>query len=302
MKPAEIGGVFVAAIAPRRASGHEIDVGQALEVVDFLCKSGVAGIALLGSTGEFIHFDIGDRQRLVSLAVKRSRVPVLANVAHSTLDGAVKLAQDAADSGAAGVLLMPPYYFHYGQEMLREFYLQFARELNGRVPVFLYNIPFFTDEIACETACELLATGQFAGIKDSSGRGEYLRGLLAQRAKTPFTLMIGNDVIFTEGRSSGADGVVSGVACALPELMLGLDRAIANGDAGKRDCLQSRLSEFIGWLDRMPTPVGVREAAGLRGLKIGPGAVPAGEAGRRAVEEFHTWFKEWLPQVLREAA
>ena len=74
-----------------------------------------------------------------------------------------------------------------------------------------------------------------------------------------------------------------------------------DGDAEKRDRLQARLSEFIAWLDRMPTPVGVREAVALRKLKIGPNAVPPGEAGRRALEEFRNWFREWLPQVLREA-
>src|SRR5215472_11488306 len=97
-----IRGVFPAAITPRRATGVSIDISAALELMDFLQSHGVDGITLLGSTGEFIHFEPEDRARLASMAVKRCRVPVLVNASHSTLDGAVALAQQATDAGAAG--------------------------------------------------------------------------------------------------------------------------------------------------------------------------------------------------------
>ena len=37
----------------------------------------VDGIVLMGSTGEFVHYTMEERQRLMPLAVKRSRVPIL---------------------------------------------------------------------------------------------------------------------------------------------------------------------------------------------------------------------------------
>ena len=49
-----INGVYVAAVTPQRKGG-EADVAAILELVDFLAKAGVNGIALLGSTGEFLH-------------------------------------------------------------------------------------------------------------------------------------------------------------------------------------------------------------------------------------------------------
>jgi dihydrodipicolinate synthase/N-acetylneuraminate lyase len=296
-----VSGVYVAAVTPHRREGHETDIGATLDLIDFLCGAGVAGIAMLGSTGEFPHLTHEDRMRLLGMAVKRSRVPVLAGVADSTLDGALALASHAADSGAAGLLVMPPFFFRYGQPEVREFFLRFANEMSGSAPVFLYNIPFFTSEIACDTACELLSTGRFAGIKDSSGRYEYFEQLREQREKTPFTLMIGNDAVFTRARSAGADGVISGVACAVPELLLGLDGAIRLGLAEKVQRLECRLQEFIAWLDRFPSPVGVKEATAARGLKVGPLAVPLSPAGERDLAEFREWFLAWLPQVQRDA-
>src|ERR1035438_3710462 len=81
----------------------EPDIGATLELIDFLCAAGVQGIALLGSTGEFVNLNFDDRVRLVYLAVKRSRVPVLAGVSHSTLDGALALGREASAAGAAGL-------------------------------------------------------------------------------------------------------------------------------------------------------------------------------------------------------
>ena len=158
----ELGGVIVAAVTPRRKDRREVDVAAALELIDFLCAAGVSGIALLGSTGEFLNLTFDERVRLVYMAAKRSRVPLLAGVSHSSLDGAVELGREAVASGAAGLLLMPPYFFRYGQADIREFYLRFAEQIGAQAKIFLYNIPFFTNELECTTAIELLAGCHFA--------------------------------------------------------------------------------------------------------------------------------------------
>ena len=205
-------GVIAAAVTPHGKRGDEPDIGATLELIDFLCAAGVHGIALLGSTGEFVNLNSDDRVRLVYLAVKRSRVPVLAGVAHSTLDGALALGREACAAVAAGLLLMPPYFFRYGQPEIREFYLKFV-ELNHGVPIYLYNIPAFTSEIASETAIQLLATGRFAGIKDSSGGWDNFQALNRYKRQHPYTLLVGHDGIVRTGapRGRGWRGFGSGL-------------------------------------------------------------------------------------------
>lgn len=297
-----IGGVYVAAVTPHRDKSYEADVGATLDLVDFLATAGVNGIALLGSTGEFLHLAFDDRIRLVQLAVKRSRVPVLVGVGHSTWDGAVELGREAASAGAAGLLLMPPYFFRYGQEETREFYLQFAAAIAGAAPIYLYNIPAFTNEIAIDTAAALLSTGLFAGIKDSSGDYGYFERLLAFSQETPFTLLIGNDRIYSRARKIGAHGIVSGVACAAPELLVALEDAIAKNQTARINQLDVRLHEFIEWHERFPTPVAIEAAAHERGLKVGPRAVPLSPAAQKLLNEFREWFRAWLPFMQREAS
>ena len=297
-----ITGVYAAAVTPRRKESDEPDVGAMLELVDFLAAGGVNGIALLGSTGEFLHFSADDRVRLVELAVKRSRVPVLVGVGHSTLGGAIELGREAVSAGAAGLLLMPPYFFRYSQGDIREFYLYFEAALGKTARIFLYNIPVFTNEIAIETAVDLLTTGRFAGIKDSSGDHAYFESLAALGATREFTLLVGSDRIFTRARRAGAHGVVSGVACAVPELLVGLDRALRNKHAEEVDRLEGRLQEFLAWHDQFPTPVAIKAATAERGVKVGPPAVPLDVAGQERLEKFREWFRKWLPEVRKEAA
>ena len=292
-------GVWIAAVAPRRDNGHEMDLSAALDVIDFADSTPAQGISILGSTGEFVHYDFEDRQRYLQFVLKRVSKPILPSVAHANIDGSVRLAEIAVEHGAAGVLVMPPYYFRYDAAAIRRFYLQFADELNGSTPIFLYNIPFFSSPLPIELALELLGTGRFAGIKDSSGDPAYFERLLAFRKESgrAFTVMIGNDVVFTKGRQAGANGVISGVSMAFPELMCGLEAAIAANDTAGIARLEARLQECIGWLNRYPVPSALKRALHLRGLAMGPDAVPMGDT----FGPFDEWCPGFLAAVQKES-
>jgi dihydrodipicolinate synthase/N-acetylneuraminate lyase len=299
-EPVRLGGMIVAAPTPRRAEEYSIDLGATLEMIDFFGQKGIQAITLLGSTGEFVHFALDDRRHMVNFAAKRSRLPLLVNVSHSTLDGAIELAREATSAGVAGILLMPPYYFRQDQDTIRSFYLAFATAVGDAVPIYLYNIPQCTSEIASTTATELLAGGLFAGIKDSSGDLDYFRVLGEQATRTPFTLFCGWERIYGEARRLGARGAIFGTAAAVPELLVALDAALCAGAIERIDLLTALLSEFIDWIEVFPMTVGIKHALKQRKLKIGTLAVPLGEKGERKLAEFGEWFRGWLPGVLRE--
>src|SRR5436305_5213633 len=141
-------GVYAAIATPRRPNSIEADAAALLDYLDAVVRAGVDGLVLFGSTGEFVHFDVGERMRLLMFAVRRSRVPVLVNVSHSTLAGAVELAEHSVDVGAAGVLLMPPYFYTYGDSQLARFYEDFVRLLGSKLSIYLYNLPSFTNRIS----------------------------------------------------------------------------------------------------------------------------------------------------------
>ena len=279
-------GVIPAAITPRRVDSAEIDFAAALELIDFLQDRGVDGITLLGSTGEFPHFTPEDRMRLAALAVKRSRVPVLVNASHSTLDGAVRIAEEAVGAGAAGVLIMPPYYYRYSQESIHAFCLEFAARV--KTPVYLYNIPQFTSELRIETSLDLLRTGAFAGIKDSGGGWENFVAL--ERSGLP--VFTGAEGMYSRAVRAGAAGTISGIANFAPELMIAIDRAARAGE--DTSALEAQLAPLIERVMSFPFPIGLREALTVRGIRVGPDAGPLGPEENRRLQEFREWFRGWL--------
>ncbi len=288
-----LSGIFPAAITPHHPKTREADYSGALELVDFLAAAGVDGICLFGSTGEFINYSFAERHRLLSLAAKRSRVPLIAGVSHSTLSGALQLADDAISAGADAIMLMPPYFYRYNQGEVEQFFRTFARETSDAVPILLYNIPGFTTGIEIATVRRLFETGRFAGIKDSSGDWAYFEQLLALRRELPFALFGGPELLVGRALHAGADGIISGCACAIPELVVAIACAIAAGDRTLADTLDARLIDFATRAAQFPWPVAVRRAVELRGQKSGPLAVPLSPASQQALDEFSVWFRGW---------
>ena len=270
------------------------------DLIDFLVAHGVQGIVLLGATGEFVHFSTAERMRMMGLAAKRSRVPVIFNCSHSSFDGVVELTEAAEAAGAAAVLVMPPYFFTYTQSQIVDFYRQAVESAELQTPLLLYNLPQFTNPLTFETASELLRDGTVQGIKDSSGDASLFQCLQAQRRQQAFSLMLGNDSLAVPARSTGCDGIISGVACAVPELLISLDRAITGGVAEVMTRLEARLRQFIEQSDKLPTPVCIKEATAARGLKLGPHALACEGQMLREIGEFREWFQGWLPAVLNE--
>lgn len=289
---ADVRGVYAAAITPRGKNG-EVDFGAAFELVDFLSRGGADGIALFTAAGEYPGVPPAERSRLVYLAVKRSRVPVLVGVGSATLEDSVSLAREARDAGAQALLLPPPWFFRYGQDDLCEFYRQFAAQLGRGAVTLLSNHPAYASSIEAETARALLCAGGFAGIEDSSGDRAIFSCM--QAAAGPDAIVLsGCDALFTHAMRGGAQGAVSGAAGAIPETVTALARAIREGNQAEVERLEPRMLEFLAWCDEFPQPVILRTAAAVRGIKTGSLAVPLSPASARRLEDFRVWFRDWL--------
>jgi 4-hydroxy-tetrahydrodipicolinate synthase len=298
----ELAGVFASAITPRRANSQDPDVSGLLDLLDFLAGdagkgSGVTGVCLFDAAGEFLNYSFSERQRFVYLAVKRSRVPLIVGVSHSTLAGALQLADEAIASGADALILMPPWFFRYAQTEIEEFYLQFAKETGDAVPILIHNFPQVTSNIEFELMRKLIDTGRFAGIADSSGDWPFFEQLLELRLARPFALFNGHDPTAARALRAGASGIVSGSACAVPELLSGLARAISSQDEQQAAALNARLQEFVEWAERFPFPAAIKRAVELRGQKSAPPLTPLAPDTRKALAEFSTWFEAWLPRM-----
>jgi dihydrodipicolinate synthase/N-acetylneuraminate lyase len=298
----ELRGAFAAAVTPHRAGSQEPDFSGGLDLLDFLAEGGVQAICLFSETGEFFNYTLDQRQRVVYLGVKRSRVPIIAGVSHSTLDGAIQLGDEAIAAGADGLLLMPPIFFQYSQTEIEEFYLRFAEGVGDAVPILLHNLPRFASALELATVHRLKETRRFAGIHDSSGDWEWFERLLTIRQAGTFAVLNGSDHIALRALEAGADAIISNAACAVPELLSSLIRFISAGNRAAASSLDSRLGEFTDWSERFPFPVAVKRAVELRGQQSGPPLIPLAPSTLQLLDDFSQWFRMWLPAVRKETS
>ena len=284
-------GVQAAAVTPRGKNG-EIDFGAAFELIDFLARNCVEGIVLFAAEGEYPAFTAADRSRLCKLAVKRSRVPVVAGVGSTSLDQSVVLAREAQEAGVEALLVPPPHFFRYDQDDISAFYREFADEVWSDTPILLYETGV-TSAIAPETAAELMRDKRFVGLAYAAG------DVAGFAAFGGCAAALGDDAVLVRADPAG---VISGAACAAPEVVVGLHRALEAGDAGEVDRWRGCLEELLAWSARFPQPTAWKAAAALRGLKTGALTAALSPRKRRELDEFRQWFQAWLPWVRRQTA
>ena len=69
-------GVFAALLTPRKINTTDADAAAQLEYIDHVLTAGVDGVVLFGSTGEFVHFSIDERTRVIGSAPITARAAV----------------------------------------------------------------------------------------------------------------------------------------------------------------------------------------------------------------------------------
>lgn len=169
-----IHGVHCAAATPVTADGQP-DLPLFAAHCRALLDEGCHGLALLGTTGEANSFGLHQRMALVEAAA--GAVPadtLLPGTAAPSVADTVELTRHAMDTGAKGVVLLPPYYY---KDVTDEgLFRHVARVVEGvgrpDLRVVLYHIPKVTMIPFGHDLIDRLMTafpGVVCGIKDSSG-------------------------------------------------------------------------------------------------------------------------------------
>jgi len=291
-----ISGVLAALVTPIDDAGR-VDLATLDRVIEFVVERGVNGVVLGGGTAEYPHFDVEDRARITAHAVERmkGRGTVVTCVGTSSIHSTLRLARSAADSGSDALLIPMPHFFRYEQQDLAAFCKQVCGSVSA--PCLLYNLPSFTNGIGVETAIHLLeSVPNLVGMKDSSGERSSLAPLAQARSRRGFSLFVGDDSLLLDALQAGWDGVVSGIACFVPELITAVYRSHRAGNAGQATAYQAALDDLIEEVVRLPIPWGVRVGLGARGIPNGPMHVPPSEERRRQMDELRGWLGRWAEE------
>jgi 4-hydroxy-tetrahydrodipicolinate synthase len=237
----KIQGIIPPMITPM-LDAKTLDIEGAGRIADRMIEAGVAGIFLLGTTGESQSLPMRLRFDFVKAMCAHiaGRVPVLVGVTETSLEDSLSLAAHAKACGASGVVAAAPYYFPGNQKELIDWYTALADACP--LPVYLYNMPSKVKVfLNVSTVVALSKHPNIVGVKDSSGNQSYFQSLLYHFAGTDFAVYMGPEEQTAAVVLLGADGGVNGGANLFPELFVKMYRAAAAGDLTETRRLQKRI-------------------------------------------------------------
>src|SRR5262245_28619681 len=282
-------GVHAAVLVPRSSDGA-IDERGFRRILEFLESRGLSRIVVNGATGEYCLTTPPELARLLAICNENlsGSFELLCGIGAASVPGCLERGRIALDSGARTLLLPMPYFFPYSQDDLESFCRAVAGNLNA--PVLLYNLPAFTTPLELATVQSLIAAvPNIIGVKDSSGSLSILRGLAGSGASR----IVGDDSVLVAAlREQAADGVVSGVAGVLPELITFVYEQRDSPDYARGTAL---LAEVIQRLSIFPVPWGLKLIAECRGLAEAVFLQTASSVRANQACEFRAWFSQWWP-------
>ncbi|HJO27437.1 MAG TPA: 4-hydroxy-tetrahydrodipicolinate synthase [Planctomycetota bacterium] len=193
-----------------------LDLDSFREIVDLHATTGTSAIVVSGTTGECATLTDYERRELLHAAISYAagRLPVIAGVGTNCTRTTVELARFAAASGAAGLLVVTPYY---NRPSRRGLLLHFGAVAEAvPTPLILYNIPRRTgSDLTPEIVAELRARHRnIVAIKEASGSLERAKALLADGH---ISVLCGEDAQIKAFMALGADGAVNVTGNILPD-------------------------------------------------------------------------------------
>jgi 4-hydroxy-tetrahydrodipicolinate synthase len=210
-----------------------IDEEGTSRLIEHVIAGGVAGIFVLGTTGEAPSLSYRLRRDFVRLTcgIAARRVPVFVGITDTAFVESIAMADVAAAAGADAVVMTTPYYFPAGQTELLQYVEHVVEKLP--LPLMLYNMPDLTKVwFEVDTVKRLTDFTQIIGIKDSSGDLDYFRQLVQLKDRRPdWTILIGPEHLTAEAVAAGGDGGVNGGANIYPDVFVSLFKAAVDGDA-----------------------------------------------------------------------
>jgi len=289
-------GIFCALWTPTDENGAILE--KTLKTnLEFVTSKAVQGLLALGSTGEFLQLEVSARKDFLKKVLAWSGgLPVIANISDIRPSVVAELGRVAREHGAAAVAVLPPYFFPLAQADLAEFFVRAGEA--AKLPLFLYNFPERTgNRIALETVAAVADRIQLAGVKQSGAEFAYHQPLVELGRRRSFVVFTGSDTRLPEAMAMGVNGCVSGLANAVPEVMLEVFAGARRGPGSTQSRAAERMRQLGELVDRLEFPLNVAAVIEARNLSPGhPKSVVSTETEQRYQKlksEVRQLFQEW---------
>ncbi|KMM47132.1 dihydrodipicolinate synthase [Cellulomonas sp. A375-1] len=221
------GALLSAMVTPFTADG-EVDLDAAVRLARRLVDAGHDGLVLNGTTGEAPTTHAPEKAELIAAVVEAvgDRAYVVAGAGSNDTLHAVRMAEQAAEAGAHGLLVVSPYYSRPSQPGV----VAHVRAVldAADLPAMLYDVPGRAGvRLADATIDTLAADERVVAFKDATGDTvNAARGI----ARTDLAWYSGDDGLIAQFLAVGAAGIVGVVTQAASRMFVDVLSAWDRGD------------------------------------------------------------------------
>ena len=274
------------------------------ETIEFLIKSGVNGLVIAGSTGEYYAQTMKERIKLMELCKNliKSRLPMIVGTGAIRTEDSIEYARQAKKIGADALLVTtPPYAYPTGREIALH---ALAIDRAADLPIMLYNYPGrMSVNMDRETLDRVGKSENFCGIKESSGDINRLHMLA--REYPHISLSCGMDDQALEFFAWGAKSWVCAGSNFSPEAHIALYRAcVLEKNFEKGRLIMTAMLPLMTVLEQGGKFVqSIKHGLTLRGIEAGPPRKPLqplNKEDKRELREVITTMNKTISSITGE--
>lgn len=193
-----------------------LDLKMFRKNIEAQVEAGVHGIVLGGSLGEASTLTAEEKKVLIkeTIQIVEGKIPVIMTIAEQATTMALQAVKDAQESGANGLMILPPMRYKSTDYETVEYFKEIAR--STELPIMIYNNPVdYKIEVTVSMFKELLELKNITAVKEST-RDIINIGRLRNAFGKDLSILTGVDPLALESLLIGADGWVAGLVCAFP--------------------------------------------------------------------------------------
>jgi 4-hydroxy-tetrahydrodipicolinate synthase len=226
-------GIYPIAATPFNAD-MSVDYNSIDRLTEFYQDAGATGMTILGILGEAQKLEPEESLTIARRVISRSRVPVVVGASNPSFAAMRRLAREAMDAGAAGVMLAPASHLR-SDEQIATYFNHAVEAIGPDVPWALQDYPLTLSVILSapmisrimkeHPSCVMLKAEDWPGLEKIS----TIRKLQVAGDLRKFSILTANGGLFLDFEPErGSDGAMTGYA--FPDTLVELDRLHREGE------------------------------------------------------------------------
>jgi len=279
----QLKGTAAALVTPFKED-FSIDYEALKELLDFTGKY-LDYLVINGTTAEAPTLSAQEKTEILKFALANNphKKPIVFGIGGNNTQGIIATIQNTDLSGVSALLSGSPHYNKPTQAGIIRHYELIADA--SPIPIILYNVPGRTaSNMEANTTIELSKHPNIIGIKEASNDLIQCMEIL-EKASAGFSLISGDDFYTPALIAHGAQGVISVIANAFPDLYSEVVKLSLGGKIQEATTLYLRLFQINKLLFREGNPTGIKEVLRQKGIGNGRVRLPLVEATDRLKEQ-----------------